>query len=92
MSLDLNQHRKMIASGAMLALLLFGTAPVLSAERKSPLIFSPAGGVYATNVPVKISADTKITPPIFAGMGFLPCCAPLSNVAFHAFARPLFAP
>ena len=46
----------MIASGAMLALLLFGTAPALSAERKSPLIFSPGGGVYATNVALRISS------------------------------------
>lgn len=65
MSLELNQHRKWIFGCVALALLSLASAPALAAkekkdeaEKKSPLIFAPRGGAFATNVALKLTART----------------------------------
>ena len=55
--MTVNQHRKSVMScgAAVLLALPFGSA--LGAQpKKSPILFSPAGGVYATNVSLTLSA------------------------------------
>lgn len=57
--MTVNKHRNRVVSCSVAFLLALSCAFVSGAQpRKTPVIFSPPGGIYETNVPVTLSART----------------------------------
>jgi len=58
MSLDVSRRRMAAFVCALLVFVSWMAATTMAAEKKPALMFSPTGGVYATNVSLNISART----------------------------------